>query len=158
MSIDPKENDNEMKKLLIIFIVLYVSSFSLYSQNKSIKGRVIDDNLETLPHVSIMMNDTVEVGRTDIDGFFQIDIPVSEKKIVFMFLGLEPAIIEFVDKCDEVEVVMMLSSTYDFITPRRAERKRKKRYKKLPEIHKQAFEKGIFKSSAPCVSYVFAKY
>lgn len=157
MSIDPKENDNEMKKLLIIFIVLSVSSFSLYSQNKSIKGRVIDDNLETLPQVSIMMNDTVEVGRTDIDGFFQIDIPVSEKKIVFMFLGLEPAIIEL-DKCDEVEVVMMLSSTYDFITPRRVERKRKKRYKKLPEIHEQAFEKGIFKSSVPCVSYVFTKY
>lgn len=156
MSIDPKENDNEMKKLLIIFIVLSVSSFSLYSQNKSIKGRVIDDNLETLPQVSIMMNDTVEVGRTDIDGFFQIDIPVSEKKIVFMFLGLEPAIIEL-DKCDEVEVVMMLSSTYDFITPRRVERKRKKRYKKLPEIHEQAFEKGIFKSSVPCASYVFTK-
>ena len=36
---------NELKKLLIIFIVLSVSASSLYSQNKIIKGRVIDDNL-----------------------------------------------------------------------------------------------------------------
>jgi len=157
MSIDPKENDNEMKKLLIIFIVLYVSSFSLYSQNKSIKGRVIDDNLETLPQVSIMMNDTVEVGRTDIDGFFQIDIPVSEKKIMFMFLGLEPAIIEL-DKCDEVEVVMMLSSTYDFISLKKVDRLRMKRFKKLPKLHKEAFGKGLFKTEKSCYTRVFIPY
>ena len=149
MNIDPK-NDNEMKKLLIVFIVLSVSIGSLYSQNKTIKGRVIDDNLETLPYVSIVINDTVEVGRTDLKGFFQIDIPVSEKKIVFMFLGLEPAIIEFVDKCDEVEVVMMLSGTYDFITLKKVDRLRMKRFKKLPELHKEAFEKGIFKTDTAC--------
>lgn len=157
MNIDPK-NDNEMKKLLIVFIVLSVSIGSLYSQNKTIKGRAIDDNLETLPYVSIMINDTVEVVRTDLKGFFQIDIPVSEKKIVFMFLGLEPAIIEFVDKCDEVEVVMMLSGTYDFITLKKVDRLRMKRFKKLPELHKEAFEKGIFKTDTACYKRVFIPY
>jgi len=43
MNIDHKK-DNEMKKLLIILIVLSVSTCSLYSQNKTIKGRVIDNN------------------------------------------------------------------------------------------------------------------
>ena len=146
-----------MKKLIIIYILLCVSTCCLYSQNKIIKGRVISDDFETVPLASIMINDTIEVGKTDLNGFFQIEIPVSEKKILFRNIGFEQAIIEFVDTCDEVEVVLMLSSTYDFMTPRRVERKRKKRYKKLPEIHKQAFEKGIFKSSVPCVSYVFTK-
>ena len=151
----PKENNIEMRRLLILFIVFSFSTNSLYSQDKTVKGRVIDDNLGTLPYVSIMINDTVEVGRTDLKGFFQIDIPVSEKKIVFMFLGLEPAIIEFVDKCDEVEVVMMLRGTYDFITLKKVDRLRMKRFRKLPELHKEAFEKGIFKTDKVCYTREF---
>ena len=70
-----------MKKLVIIFIVLCVSNCSLYSQNKTIKARTINDQFETMSFVSIMINDTIEVGRTDLNGFFQIDIPVSEKQL-----------------------------------------------------------------------------
>ena len=147
-----------MKKLIIIYILLCVSTCCLYSQNKTIKGRLVDDNLETLPSVSIMINDTVEVGRTDLKGFFQIDIPVTEKKIVFMFIGLEPATIDFVDKCDEVEVVMMLSGSYDFITLKKVDRLRMKRFKKLPELHKEAFEKGLFKTEKACYTQVFIPY
>ncbi len=147
-----------MKKLLILFIVIIVSICSLYSQNKTIKGRVISEFFETMPGVSIMINDTVEVGRTDLNGFFQIDIPVSEKKILFGSVGLDPTTIELVDKCDKIEVVMMLSSTYDFITLKRAERKSKKRYKKLPEIHKQAFEKGIFETEYACYNREFESF
>ena len=157
MNIDHNK-DNEMKKLLIIFIVLSVSTCSLYSQNKTIKGRVIDDNLETLPYVSIVINDTVEVGRTDLNGFFQIDIPISVKKILFGSVGLDPATIELVDKCDEVEVVMMLSGTYDFITLKKVDRLRMKRFKKLPELHKEAFEKGIFKTDKACYTKEFIPY
>jgi hypothetical protein len=153
-----KENNIGMKKLLIILTVLGVSTSSLYSQNKTIRGRIIDDNLETLPYVSIMINDTVEVGRTDLNGFFQIDIPVSEEKIFFGSVGLDPTTIELVDKCDKIEVVMMLTGTYDFITLKRAERKREKRYKKLPMIHKQAYEKGIFETEYACYNRKFEPF
>ena len=145
----------DMKKLLILFIVIGISMCNLYSQNKTIKGRVIDDSLETFPYVSIVINDTVEVGRTDLNGFFQIDIPVYVKKILLGSVGLDPAIIELVDKCDEVEVVMMLSGTYDFITLKKVDRLRMKRFKKLPELHKEAFEKGIFKSEYACYNREF---
>ncbi len=147
-----------MKKLLIIFIVLSVITYSLYSQNKTIKGRVITEFFETAPGMLIIINDTVIVGKTDLNGFFQIDIPISVKKILIWSLGLEQATIELVDKCDEVEVVMMLSSTNDFMTLGHAERKRKKRYKKLPEIHKQAFEKGIFKTECACYIRKFESF
>ncbi len=147
-----------MKKLIIICLVVCVSISSLYSQNKTIKGRVIDDNLETLPYVSIMINDTVAVGRTDLKGFFQIDIPITMKKLLFSTVGIELASIELVDKCDEVEVVMMLSSTYDFITLKKVDRLRMKRFKKLPELHKEAFEKGLFKTDKACYTQEFVPY
>ena len=147
-----------MKKFLIICIVLSVSICSLYSQNKTIKGRVISNQFDILRGVPIMINDTVEVGKTDINGFFQIEMPVYEKKILFKFIGLDPATIELVDKCDEVEVVMMISSTDDFITLKKVDRLRMKRFKKLPELHKEAFEKGIFKTDKACYTQEFMPY
>jgi hypothetical protein len=144
-----------MKKLIIIFIVLGVSTSSLYSQNKTIKGRVISEFFDTMSFVSIKINDTVEVGKTDLNGFFQIDVPVSIKKILFRDVGIEPAIIELTDNCDEVEVVMMLSGTYDFKTPKKVDKFRMKRFKKLPALHKEAFAKGIFKTDNACYTQEF---
>lgn len=157
MNIDQK-NDNEMKKLLIIFMVLSVSACSLYSQNKTIKGRVISDDLETVPGVFILINDTIKVGRTNMNGFFQIGIPVSVRKIKFMFVGLDPTTIELVDTCEKIEVIMMRGGSDDFISLKRADRKREKRYKKLPEIHKKAFEKGIFETEHACYKRAFEPF
>ncbi|WP_374163614.1 hypothetical protein [Arcticibacter sp. MXS-1] len=69
-----------MKKLLMIFIMLGVSTCSIYAQNKTIKGKIIDDKLNALPYVTILFNDSIEVGRTDLNGFFQISIPAAGKK------------------------------------------------------------------------------
>ena len=147
-----------MRKFLILFIVFGVSTSSLYSQNKTVKGRVITDQLETMPGVLIMINDTVEVGTTDLDGFFQIEIPASVKKISFRYVGVDPTSIELSEKCDKTEVVMMLTGTDDFMTLKGAERKRKKRYKKLPEIHRKAFENGIFETETACYNREFEPY
>ena len=144
-----------MKKFLIIFIVISISTCYLYSQNKTIKGRVINEYFDTLSGVLIMLNDKVEVARTDKNGFFQIDIPISEKKILFWYPGFELTTIELVEICDKIEVIMIYSCSYDFITLKRVDRLRKKRYKKIPEIHKQAFEKGIFKTESPCYKREF---
>jgi hypothetical protein len=158
MNIYHPQNDSTMKKLIIIFIILGVSTNSLYSQNKTIKGRVISEFFDTLSFVSIRINDTIEIGRTDLNSFFQIDIPVSVKKILFGSGGIEPAAIVLADTCDEVEVVMMLSSSYDFKTLRMVDRLRMKRFKKLPALHKQAFVKGFFKTDNACYTQEFISY
>jgi nitrogenase subunit NifH len=144
-----------MKKLLIVFIVLSVSTYSLYSQNKIIKGRVIAEDLETLPLVSIIINDTVQVDRTDLNGFFQIEMPFPVKKILFRSVGMEPTTIELVDTCNEVEVVMMFSRIYDFKPLKKVDRLRMKRFKKLPALHKEAFAKGVFKTDRACYTQEF---
>ena len=146
-----------MKKLFI-FIMLCVSTSSLHAQNKIIKGRVIDDFLETTRGALIMINDTVEVGKTDINGFFQVEIPVSVKKMLFRFIGLEPTTIEITDKCDEVDVVMMASGSYDFMSLKKVDRLRMKRFKQLPEKRKEAFAKGLFKTDTTCYTQQFIPY
>lgn len=155
MNIYLKNSDNRFKKLIITFIVMVVSACSVYSQNKTIKGRVISDDFENVSLASIMINDTVEVGRTDLNGFFQIDVPISVDKLLFIFVGIEPTKIVLAYNCNDVEVVMMLSGTYDFITLKKADRLRIKRFKKLREIHKQAFAKGIFKTDKACYTQEF---
>ena len=147
-----------MKKLSIIFTVLSFLCFSVYSQNKSFKGRVISDFIETISFASIIIHDSVVVGKTDLYGFFKIDIPVSVKNILFLDVGADPTWIEPKDTCGEVEVIMMLSGTYDFISSKKVDRRRKKRFKKLPELHKRAFEEGLFKTDRACYGPEFVSY
>ena len=137
-----------MKKLLIVSLVFSISICSLYSQNKTIKGRVISEDFETLPGVSIMIKDTVKVGRTDMKGFFQVDIPLSEERIQFSFLGLELTTIELEEKCNNIDVVMMSLYTYDFITLKQADRKRKKRYKNFLRFINKLSRKVYLKLNA----------
>jgi hypothetical protein len=146
---------NRMKKLIITLAVIVVSAGSLYSQNKTIRGRVISDNFEIVPLALIMINDTVEVGRTDLNGFFQIDVPISVSKLLFMFVGIEPPKIVLAHNCDEVEVVMALNGTYDFISLKKVDRLRMRRFKKLPELHKEAFARSLFKTDKACYTQEF---
>lgn len=148
----------KMKKLLIIFFTLFFSTYSLYSQIRTIKGKVISEFFETMPGVSIIINDTIKIGETDLNGVFKIDLPVYQKKILFKSLGLDPTIVKLIDKCDEVEVVMMLTSTYDFITLKKADKLRMKRFKRLPSLHKQAFRKALFNTNKACYSQEFISY
>ncbi|MGL4629886.1 MAG: hypothetical protein ACRCVT_01675 [Leadbetterella sp.] len=147
-----------MKKILTISFLFSISVCTLYSQNKIVKGRVITEDLDTAPYTLIKINDSVEIGKTDLSGFFQIEIPVSQKKMEFGFVGFELANIEVTDNCTEVEVVMIYSSTYDFMTLKKVDRLRRKRYKKLPELHKKAFEKGIFKTDKACYKQQFIPF
>ena len=82
-------------------------------------------------------------------------IGLSTKKILFSAIGLEPTSVTLADTCVEIEVVMMLSGTYDFITLKKVDRLRMKIFKQLPELHKRAFEKGIFKTVQACYTQKF---
>lgn len=147
-----------MRKLILTFIVNLVSACCLYSQNKTIKGSALSNRFDTLHGVAIIINETLEVSRTDLNGFFQINIPDSVKKISFSGVGIEPTIIELIDRCDVVDIIMLLRGSNDYMTPKKSNRLRKKRFKKLPELHKMAFDKGIFKTEKACYTQEFIPY
>lgn len=147
-----------MKISLILCLVFSLSIGGLYSQNKTIKGKVITESLEISPYASIVINDTVKIGKTDLNGYFQIEIPITLRKLLFMGVGMETASIELVDKCQEIEVVMLSSFTYDFMSLKKVDRRRKKRFKKLTELRREAFEKGIFQTANVCYIQEFIPY
>ncbi len=147
-----------MKNLFLFFLLFSISNYNLYSQKRIIKGRVISNQFDILVGIPIMINDTVQVGSSDLNGFFHIELPLSEKKIFIRYVGVDPVIIGIVENCDEVEIVMMLTGTGDYITPKRLDKLRKKRFKRLPKLHKKAFQKGLFKTDKACYTQKFISF
>jgi hypothetical protein len=143
----------------LIVLIIYLLPFLSSGQTRIITGKVIDEfDLSIVPQVRIQNLETVQLGTTDINGNFRIEIPSVTDQLIFTFLGFEPTKVQIPTNCDNFEIVMMLAGTYDFMTIKAVNRKRYKRFKRLNERHKEAFEKGIFKSKVPCVTYSFTKY
>ena len=145
-----------MKILTTIFIL--VSFLSVKAQDLTLKGRIISEDLETLPEVRITNHNDELLGITDIDGKFDISIPNEVLKLNISFVGMEPTVIELTGSCDSLEVIMMIETIYDFISLKKVDKLRMKRFKKLPELHKEAFKKGIFKTDNACYTQEFIHY
>jgi hypothetical protein len=60
--------------------------------------------------------------------------------------------------CANLEVILLAHPTYDFMSVRRVNRLEFKRFKHLPHLHQQAYEKGLFTSRAPCAAPIFTKW
>lgn len=128
------------------------------AQDLTLKGRIIAEDLEVLPEVKITNQKNELIGVTDIEGKFEISIPNEVLILNISLVGMEPTIIELSANCNFLEVVVMIETLYDFISLKKVDRLRMKRFKKLPEIHKEAFEKGLFKTDKACYKQEFIPY
>jgi hypothetical protein len=117
---------------------------------KTVKGRIIDENLDELPGVRIYSNDTVLLGETDIDGYFEFSIPKETINLSFGFIGYETAIASIPDTCNYLEVVLLQGTIYHYKSSRKVDRLRKKEFDKLPDLHKSAKGKDLFVREYPC--------
>ncbi|TXE01839.1 carboxypeptidase-like regulatory domain-containing protein [Algoriphagus aquimarinus] len=143
---------------LLILLTIYLIPFLSTGQTRTITGKVIDEfELTTIPQVRIQNRDTVQLGTTDMNGNFKIELPAGTEQLQFSFIGFELTTVQILNNCDNLEIIMMLASSYDFMTMKTVNRKRYKRFRKLNERHQEAFEKGVFKSRTPCVTYIFSK-
>ncbi len=136
-------------KYLIIILVLFLGFF-VNGQNRSVYGKVISEDLEPLAGVQIKNSDNELLGETDFDGRFKIIISQKNDSLLFRFTGMEFADIKLKEDCENVEVIMMYYVIYDFITSKKIDRLRKKRFKKLNEKHLLATDKGIFQNKQSC--------
>jgi hypothetical protein len=144
-----------VRTTIIVIAILLCFSYRLTAQTRTIYGRVIDEDLDTLPYVLIHSADGLLLGNTDIGGRFKIEVPRNIQTLVFDYIGLEWTLIKLNADCDTVEVVMMGSATYDFTSARKIDRLRLRRFNKLPELHLQAYEKGLFFKESACYSQEF---
>jgi len=144
-------------KATIIFtaVLLFIGS-QLNAQTRTIYGRVIiDDDLLPIPGVRIQTPDKLIVGNTDNDGKFKISIPQNTQTLLLNWIGLEQATIKLNNNCDTVEIVMMTSGTYDFMSSSEVDRLRLKWFNKLPALYLQAYNKGLFAKQSSCYSREF---
>ncbi|MEO6453754.1 MAG: carboxypeptidase-like regulatory domain-containing protein [Ginsengibacter sp.] len=143
-------------KLTFIFIAtLLLLATTLCGQTRFIQGRVISQDLEPLPDVHIKNKDTILFGKTDINGRFKIEIPQQTQTLVLSWVGLERTNIKLKNDCDTLEIIMLYAATYDFMSPKKIDRQRLKQFKRLPELHFQAYDKGLFSKDTICYSNEF---
>lgn len=146
------------KHVLTLLMVL-LSVNSIYSQSRVIQGKVIyDDDLEPIIGAWIFVNDSIKVGETGIDGCFQIETKIPVNKLSFWYVGMENADLRLSENCNQIELIMISDATYDFMSFRKINKIRRKIYKNLPRLHKEAYEKGIFQSPEACYTQEFFEY
>ena len=63
-------------KFYFYFFLLF-SHFSIYAQDFSLSGRVLDENADGLPGATVIIKGTTNGTITDIDGFFTIRLPIN---------------------------------------------------------------------------------
>lgn len=143
----------------LTLLVVVLSLGTAHAQStKTLTGRLLDDRLEGVPRANIYARDTTVIGTTDMDGYFKVDVPFSTNTLIFTSVGMELTTVNLSADCSNLEVILLLTSSYDFMSVRRVNRQEFKRFKHLPQLHQQAYEKGLFKSSVPCASPIFTKW
>jgi hypothetical protein len=138
--------------VIIILLFLYTS---LSAQTRTIQGRVVTERLEPLWNVFIQGTDTTLFGKTDSSGRFKIEIPQQTQTLILSWVGFERTNIKFKSDCDTLEIIMLYAGTYDFMSPKEIDKKRLKQFNKLPALHLQAYNKGLFAKETICYSNEF---
>ncbi|MDQ8006556.1 MAG: SusC/RagA family TonB-linked outer membrane protein [Pedobacter sp.] len=77
-----------MKQKLLLLVITVLSCFTLYAQNRTITGKVVDaaDGLP-IPGASIRAKGTSQVVQTTNQGTFSISVPSTVQSLVFSFIG-----------------------------------------------------------------------
>ena len=133
----------------ILFSALLIVTRAI-GQTNTLTGKVIDDEFSPIYQASIFTADTVLLGKSDINGNFRLIIPSNTKSLIIAWVGMEWKFIDFSSECNNLEIILQPSSTYDFMSARKIDKLRKKDFDKLPALHQLAFKKGVFKASKPC--------
>ena len=101
--------------LILLYITLLTGGINA-QETRVIKGRVISENLEPIPNAAIYKMDTTILGSTNVEGFFNIEVPKETNEMLLGFVAMEWTTIKVSDTCSYLEVIMMHCVIYDYIT------------------------------------------
>lgn len=148
----------KVKIVVMLTIATLLCGINLNAQTRTLIGRVIAEDFDPLPVLEIKSVTNVILGKTDMKGRFKIIIPQDIDRLSFTYLGMESTEIKLMKDCDTIELIMMYDAIYDFITLRKVDRLRKKRFDKLSSLHEDAVKNGLFENSLICYQREFKKY
>lgn len=144
-----------MKSPLIYILIFFLATTFVNAQDNILRGKVITEELDELPGVQIYDQDTSQLGTTDISGNFQLTISNQTEELIFSFIGMEWLSIPLTKGCDFKEVIVLAQWTYHYKSHRKTDRQRKEQFDNRIQLHRRAFEKGIFENESPCIVYEF---
>ena len=144
-----------MRNFSLIWFLLFISLNNIAGQTRTVSGRIIDEDLETVPQALINSTDTILIDKTDLDGLFHLQIPIETKELLIGCVGMEWKVISLSKDCENIDIVLMYSANYDFKSHRKVDRLRKERFNKLSEIHELAYKKGLFSTEKPFYDFGF---
>ena len=104
-----------MKIGLIIVSALFVC-LGTFAQNRSVNGLLLDQDMYPIWGIQIYLHDSIEVGRTDTQGKFEITLPVGIDLIIFRGVGFEPLLVRVTPGCSRIEAFMVMAGSYDFMS------------------------------------------
>ena len=107
-------------------------TFDTTAQTRIITGKVVDKDLNPVYQVVVQFADTTLTTKFDINGQFKISIPIDTKSLIIGNVGFEPASINLTDSCNQLDIVLLLSGTFDFISLKKVDKLRMREFKKLP--------------------------
>ena len=146
-----------MKIVLIIVSALFVC-LGTFAQSRTVNGLLLDLDMYPIWGIQIYLHDSIEVGRTDAEGKFEITLPVGVDLIIFRGVGFEPLLVRITPSCSRVEAIMVLAGSYDFMSPAKVDRKRRRYFKKISKLYPVAVRKGLFSPAPPCYKAVFQPF
>ncbi len=107
-----------MRKLTALVLCLLMAAGQLWAQNRTVKGKVTDDNGKPVANASVLVKGTTTGTTTAADGTFSLSVPETAKTLVVSSLNfglreisvsgksqLSIALSSTVEKLDEVIVV-----------------------------------------------------
>ncbi len=92
----------------MLYIYVLISAYSLQAQNGQIKGRVLDNDNQSLPGAAIILTGTSYTGVSDINGYYHLqNIPAGSYQIEVRYIGFQGLV-------QQVEVKTGETSKLDF--------------------------------------------
>jgi hypothetical protein len=79
-----------MRKNILFCISLFILALPLNAQIAQVKGKVVDENNETLPGVNVIIDINENLAtQTDYDGNYSIALPAGKYVITYSYIGKE---------------------------------------------------------------------
>ena len=96
-----------MRKILLLFVMLFLMSMQVLQAQRVITGRVTSsEDGKSIPGVNVIIKGTLTGATTDVDGKYRITVPEKSDFLIFKFVSLKTQEVKIGSKT-VVDVVMM---------------------------------------------------
>lgn len=146
-----------MRQVLLLALLLTSLLANAQTRTRTIAGRVLFDDLSPGYEATIWVYDTLQLGTSGLNGDFTIELPTNADKMVIRMLGMETASVKLPQDCSRLEVVMIPDVIYHYRSHQKVDRRRKRSFDNIPELHSNAFAKGLFTTPTPCYTREFKR-